>query len=199
MPEIRFYATKDDLKLVFESMRSDLGFIAYEMVSEPGEPLRRFQTLAELSGHFRFCSKPCDIVWWDAESMPPNRPRKIEIDPAKCDGHTFRFSAEFAMIQSETGLKRGNLLTPSEFGLVTQAYYRSVGGRAKIDWRTLNGKFNLLRKLIERTSVGKVDGCLVMPSAFELACSGGQLTESIRQGFERFSKKHIAPRRQIHR
>ncbi len=134
MPEIRFYATKDDLALVFESMHSELGLIAYEMVSEPGEPPRRFQTLAELSSHFRFCRKQCDLVWWDAESMPPNRPKKLKLDPEKCHGHTFRYSAEFAMIQIETGLKRANMLTPSEFGLVTQAYYRSVGGRAKIDW-----------------------------------------------------------------
>jgi hypothetical protein len=196
MPEIRFYATKDDLTLVFESMLSELGLIAYEMVSEPCEPLRRFQTLAELTSHFRFCSKSCDFVWWDAELMPPNRPKKIKLDPEKCNGHTFRYSAEFAMIQIETGLKRSKLLTPSEFGLVTQAYYRSVGGRAKIDWRRLNGKFNQLRKFIERTSVGKVDGCLVMPGAYELVCNGGQLTESIREGFDRFSKKQIAPCRQ---
>lgn len=61
MPEIRFYATKDDLALVFESMHSELGLIAYEMVAEPSEPLRRFQTLAELSSHFRYCGKQCDL------------------------------------------------------------------------------------------------------------------------------------------
>lgn len=97
------------------------------------------------------------------------------------------------MIQIETGLKRANMLTPSEFGLVTQAQYQSVGGRAKIDWRRLNGKFNQIRKFIERTSVGKVDGCLVMPSAYELVCNGGHLTESIHEGFERFSRMQIAP------
>jgi len=64
------------------------------------------------------------------------------LDPERCDDNTFRYSAEFAMIQIETGLKRSKLLIPSEFGLVTQAYYQSVGGRAKIDWRRLNGKFN---------------------------------------------------------
>jgi hypothetical protein len=95
------------------------------------------------------------------------------------------------MIQIETGLKRSRMLTPSELGLVTQAHYRSVGGRANIDWRMLNGKFNLLRKFIERTSVGNVDGCLVMPGSYELVCNGGQLTESIREGFDRYGKKHI--------
>lgn len=191
MPEIRFYATKEDLTLVFETMRSELGLIAYEMVSEPGEPLRWFQNMAELSSHFRYCSKQCDFVWWDAESMPPNRPKKQKLDPEKCNGHTFRYAAEFAMIQIETGLKRSRMLTPSELGLVTQAHYRFVGGRAKIDWRRLNGKFKLLRKFIERSSVGKVDGCLVMPSAYELVCEGGHLTESIREGFDRFGEKSI--------
>ncbi len=191
MPEIRFYATKEDLTLVLENMFSELGLIAYEMYSDFGEPLRPFQTLAELSRHFRYCSKRCDFVWWDAESMPPNRPKKIALDPGKCDGHTFRYSAEFAMIQIETGLKRSNMLTPSEFGLVTQAYYRSVGGRAKIDWRGLNGKFNQLRNFIERSSIGKVDGCLVMPSAYELVCNGGHLTESTREGFNRYGKRQI--------
>ncbi len=199
MPEIRFYATKQDLNLVFATMLSELGLIAYEMVSVPSKPLRRFQTLVELSSHFRFCSKSCDFVWWDAESMPPNRPKQLKLDPEKCDGHTFRYSAEFAMIQIETGLKRANMLTPSEFGLVTQAQYQSVGGRAKIDWRGLNGKFNQIRKFIERTSVGKVDGCLVMPSAYELVCNGGRLTESTREGFERFSKRHIASCRPSHK
>ena len=191
MPEIRFYATKEDLNLVFATMLSELGLIAYEMVSEPGEPLRRFQTMAELLSHFRYCSKQCDFVWWDAESMPPNRPKKQKLDPEKCNGHTFRYAAEFAMIQIETGLKRSNMLTPSEFGLVTQAYYRSVGGRAKIDWRKLNVKFCQIRKFIERNSIGKVDGCLVMPSAYELVCNGGTLTESLRAGFDRLSKKHV--------
>lgn len=191
MPEIRFYATKEDLTLVFEKMLSEFGLIAYEMVSEPGEPLRRFRTLAELTGHFRFCSKGCDFVWWDAESMPPNRPKKLKLDPEKCDGHTIRYSAEFAMIQIQTGLKRSNMLTPSEFGLVTQAYYQSVGDLAKIDWRRLHSKFNQLRKFIERSSIGKVDGCLVMPSANELVCRGGYLTESIREGFDRYGRKQI--------
>jgi hypothetical protein len=196
MPQVRFYATKEDLTLLFENMFSELGLIAYEMYSDFGEPLRRFQKVTELSGHFRFCSKRCDFVWWDAESMPPNRPKKIDLDPEQCHGHIFRFWAEFAMIQIETGLKRSNMLTPSEFGLMTEAYYRSVGGRAKIDWRRLNGKFNQLRKFTERSSIGKVDGCLVMPGAYELVCTGRQLTESIREGFERFSKRHIALCRQ---
>lgn len=191
MPEIRFYATKEDLNLVFATMLSELGLTACEMISEPSKPLSHFQTLVELSSHFRFCSKSCDFVWWDAESMPPSRPKKIKLDPGACDGHTFRYSAEFAMIQIETGLKRSKLLTPSEFGLVTKAHYRSVGGRAKIDWRRLNGKFNQIRKFIERGSIGKVDGCLVMPGAYELVCDGGQLTESLREGFDRFGKKSI--------
>lgn len=191
MPEIRIYATKEDLNLVFATMLSELGLIAYEMVSESSKMLKCFQSSAELSSYFRYCSKQCDFVWWDAESMPPNRPTKQKLDPQKCNGHTFRYAAEFAMIQIETGLKRSRMLTPSELGLVTQAHYRSVGGRANIDWRTLNGKFNLLRKFIERTSVGKVDGCLVMPGSYELVCNGGQLTESIREGFDRYGKKHI--------
>ena len=182
MPEIRFYATKEDLNLVFATMLSELGLTAYEMVSRPGEPLRRFHNLAELSSHFRYCSKQCDFVWWDDESMPPNRPKKQKLDPGKCNGHTFRYAAEFAMIQIETGVKRSHVLTPSEFGLVTQDHYRSVGGRAKIDWQRLNGKFNQLRRFIERNSIGKVDGCLVMPSAYELVCDGGHSTESIREG-----------------
>jgi hypothetical protein len=191
MPQIRFYATKEDLTLLFENMFSELRLIPYEMYSDFGEPLRRFQTVTELSGHFRFCSKRCDFVWWDAESMPPRRPKKIELDPEQCDGHTFRFCAEFAMLQVETGLKRSNMLTPSEYRLVTEAYYWSVGGRAKIDWRRLNFKFNQLRKFIERSSIGKVDGCLVMPGAYELVCTGGHLTESIRVWFDRYGKNEI--------
>lgn len=55
MPEIRFYATKEDLNLVFATMHSELGLIAYEMLSEPVEPLRRFQTLvAQASSDTRF-------------------------------------------------------------------------------------------------------------------------------------------------
>lgn len=191
MPEIRFYATKEDLTFVFEHMLSELGLIAYEMVSAPGEILHRFRTPAELSGHYRFCSKSCDFVWWDAESMPPNRPKKMKLEPEKCDGHHFRYAAEFAMIQIETGLKRASLLTPSEFRLVTQAHYRSVGGRAKVDWRRLNSKFNEIRKVIVQNSIGKVDGCVVMSGAYELVCNGVHLSESLREGFDRYGKKHI--------
>jgi len=63
MPQIRFYATKEDLALLFENMLSELGLIDFEMYSDFGEPLRRFQTVTELSGHFRFCSKGCYFVW----------------------------------------------------------------------------------------------------------------------------------------
>lgn len=109
MPEIRFYATKEDLDLILATMLSELGLTAYEMVSEPSKLLSRFQTLMELSSHFRCCSKSCNFVWWDAESMPPNRPKKLKLDPVRCDDNTFRYSAEFAMIQSETGLKRSKM------------------------------------------------------------------------------------------
>ena len=178
MPRIRFYATKEDLTLLFENMFSELGLSAYEMYSDFGEPLRRFQTVTELSGHFRFCSKGCYFVWWDAESMPPRRPKKLELDPEQCDGHTFRFWAEFALLQVETGLKRSNMLTPSQFRLM-------------VNWQRFNGKFNKLRRFIERSSVGKVDGCLVMPGAYELVCTGGHLTESIRVWFDRYGKNEI--------
>ena len=38
MPQIQFYATKEDLTLLFENMFSELGLIAYEMYSDFGEP-----------------------------------------------------------------------------------------------------------------------------------------------------------------
>lgn len=36
MPEIRFYAVKRDLNLLFEIMFTELELIAFELVSEPG-------------------------------------------------------------------------------------------------------------------------------------------------------------------
>jgi hypothetical protein len=191
MPEIRFYAVKRDLNLLFESMFTELGLIAFELVSEPGCPLKNFQTTQELTSHFRYCSRTNNFLWWDPSSMPPKKPLKQKLNPDLCDGHTYRYSADFALIQIETGIMRSKMLTPSEFSLITKDYYQSIGGRVKLDWPAINGKFSQIRKIIERHSIGKVDGCWVMNDAYASLSQGCLLTESLREGFDRFKKQHV--------
>ena len=191
MPEIRFYAVKRDLNLLFEIMFTELGLIAFELVSEPGCTLKSFQTTQELGSHFRYCSKCSNFLWWDPSSMSPKRPLKQKLNPDLSDGHTYRYAADFALIQVETGIMRSKMTTPSEFSLITEDYYRSIEGRAKLNWPTINRKFSQIRQTIERHSVGKVDGCWVMTDAYASLSQGYLLTESLREGFDRFKKQHV--------
>lgn len=191
MPEIRFYAVKRDLNLLFEIMFTELGLIAFELVSEPGCTLKSFQTTQELGSHFRYCSKSSNFLWWDPSNMSPKRPLKQKLNPDLCDGHTYRYSADFALIQVETGIMRSKMITPSEFSLITEDYYRSIGGRAKLNWSAINRKFSQIRQTIERHSVGKLDGCWVMTDAYASLSQGYLLTESLREGFDRFKKQHV--------
>ncbi len=192
MPDIRLYATKRDLRDAAIFLMQDRGFTAFELWSELESPLQRFEDVDRLFAEFPIARKECEIAWWHPALMPKARPKRDRVDPELCDGKTFRFhSIDFAMLQLSTGVYRAKKLTPSEFGLVTQQHYKDCGGRANIDWRSLNAEFNAIRKHCETISVGKVDGCLVLPDALRLVKSGAKLSESTRAGFDQFGIRDI--------
>jgi len=192
MPQIRLYATKQDIRDAVIFLLQDRGFTAFELWSELDSPLLRYVAAEQLFTDFPIGRKECEIAWWHPQLMPKARPNRVRVDPKLCDGKTFRFhSIDFAMLHLSTGIYRSKKLTPCEFGLVTQKYYKNCGGRAKIDWRMLNAEFNAIRKYFEARSVGKVDGCLVMPDAYRLVNSGATLTESTRAGFDRCGIREI--------
>jgi hypothetical protein len=192
MPQIRLYATKIDLQVGVTFLTQDRGFAAFQLWSDFDSPLLRYQSVDQLFADYPIGRNACEIAWWHPLLMPKARPKRVSVDPKLCDGKSFRYhSIDFAMIQLSTGIYRSKKLTPCEFGLVTQKYYQDCGGRAKINWRMLNAEFNSIRRHLETISVGKVDGCLVMPDAYRLVNSGAALTESTRAGFDRYGVRDI--------
>lgn len=192
MPQIRLYATKLDVRDAVAFLTQERGFTAFQLWSDLDSPLLRYQSVDQLFTEFPIARRECEIAWWHPHLMPKARPKRVSVDPKQCDGKSFRFhSIDFAMLHLSTGIYRSKKLTPCEFELVTQKYYKDCGGRAKINWKMLNVEFNAIRKHFEKCCVGKVDGCLVMPDAWRLVNSGATLTESTRAGFDRYGIRDI--------
>jgi hypothetical protein len=99
VPNIDFYAAGSDFAVVLEYVFSKGACRVFESYSQFGEEIAEFKSSAEVFARYEVgkCkgSSPSVLL----QLVPPNASRlfhirRLRIDPAACDGHTFRYVIE---------------------------------------------------------------------------------------------------------
>jgi hypothetical protein len=100
MPNCDFYGTLEDHEPLLQWLFAEATCHVYELHSAFDQPLQRFESASEVLGQFerRYTNdKPWHTVYLQLYVLgtgPPFQPRRIKLDPAACEGATFRYAAE---------------------------------------------------------------------------------------------------------
>src|SRR6476469_5105150 len=97
MANLDFFAIRPDLEQLFTFLFAETDFRVFESYSEFGQSLREFPSFADLFATFDIGldenghGSAALLQLWSPSVMPKPRIERINLDPGKCDGFTFRF------------------------------------------------------------------------------------------------------------
>ncbi len=194
-----FFAAEADLRAVIDFVFSSTDARVFESYSEYGAELREFRTTDELAAAFPLGTDPYGngeaftFQLWSPSVMRKLIIRRFALNPAACDGHTFRHNIEGGgLMQLYLGGVCGRVVTKSHFGHQSQARARAWAADDGVNWEALKTVSNRIQYHIRtRLAAGKVPGRPVLPQAFELA-RGGYALKSATQSPDSFELLPVA-------
>lgn len=129
-----FFAAGADQRAVLDFLFSSTDVRVFESYSEYGAELREFHSTDELAAAFPIGKDShgngyaVQLQLWSPSVMRDLTIRRFALDPAHCEGHTFRHCIEGgALMQLYLGGVCGRVVTRSHFGHQSQARARAWG------------------------------------------------------------------------
>jgi hypothetical protein len=189
MPNCDFYATPDDQEALLAWLFAENTCHVYEAYSEFERPLRRFETPGEVLGEFNR-RHPNGTKWslvflqlYVLGASPPFKTRRIELDPKKCGGATFRHATDgWGLVQLQLhdsdGLKLDASHTNHSSRRRAEAWAPTFPDHTDIDswdFERITSFSSRLNRRIRNFSVAKVGSRSVLPGALKLWDSGTSL------------------------
>ena len=186
MANLGFFASRDDQKAVADFLFAHTDVRVFESYSEFGQELREFKSFSDLSSAFEVGvdrhgnGTAILLQLWSPSVMAKPEFARIDLDPRRCDGHTFRFCVRGGgLVQLYFGGVHDWVITASTFGHFSEAGARAKGQAAGVNWTALGKLSNKIQYHVRRRlAVARVPGRPVLPQAYELAKSGYALKEA---------------------
>jgi hypothetical protein len=152
----------------------------YESYSEYEAELREFRSTDELAAALPLGTDPHGngnavlLQLWSPSVMRDLIITRFALDPANCNGHTFRHCIEGGgLMQLYLGGVCGRVVTMSHFGHQSQIRAQKWDVDQCVNWEALQGLSNRIQYHIrKRLAAGKVSGHPVLAQAMELARAG---------------------------
>jgi hypothetical protein len=175
-----FFAAEADQRAVLDFLFSSTDVRVFESYSEYDAELREFRSTDELAAAFALGTDPHGngkavlLQLWSPFVMRDLTIRRFALDPAHCDGHTFRHCIEGGgLMQLYLGGVCGRVVTMSHYGHQSQVRAQKWDVDQGVNWETLQTLSNRIQYHIrKRMAAGKVPGRPVLPQALELARAG---------------------------
>jgi hypothetical protein len=175
-----FFAAETDQRAVLNFLFSATDVRVFESYSEYDADLREFRSTAELAAAFPIGADPHGngsaalLQLWSPSVMRELTIERFALNPAACDGHTFRHCITGgALMQLYFGGVHSRVVTKSHFGHQSRVRAQKWDMDQGINWESLKTLSNRIQYHIrKRLAVAKVPGCPVLPQAYELARSG---------------------------
>jgi hypothetical protein len=115
-----FFADKADKLEILEFIFKDTDLHVYDLSSAYGQEICQYKTVDEVSSKFDLDNGDKFAVTfqlWSPRHKGKPLFRKIDLDPKRCNGHTFRYSTEgWGLIQLYFGGLKNNELKHSHIG-----------------------------------------------------------------------------------
>jgi hypothetical protein len=115
-----FFADKEDKLEVLDFIFTETDLRVYDKDSPYGLQICEYKAVDEISSKFDLVSGDkfaLAFQLWSPRHEGEPRFRKVDLDPKRCNGHTFRYSTDgWGMIQLYFGGLKGNQLNLSHLG-----------------------------------------------------------------------------------
>jgi hypothetical protein len=175
-----FFATEADLRAVLDFLFSSTDVRVFESYSEPDAELREFSSTDELAATFPLGTDPNGngyailLQLWSPAVMRDLSIRRFKLDPAHCNGHTFRHNIEGGgLMQLYFGGVCDRVVTKSHFGHQSQVRAKAWEVDDGVNWEALKTLSNRIQYHVrKRLAAGKAGSMPVLPAALSLARTG---------------------------
>jgi hypothetical protein len=175
-----FFAAEADQRAVLDFLFSSSDVRVFESYSEHDADLREFRSTDELAAAFPLGTDPHGnghavlLQLWSPSVMSDLIIRRFPLDPARCDGYTFRHRIEGGgLIQLYLGGVCGRVVTMSHIGHQSRVRAQKWDVDQGVNWEALQALSNRITyHLRKRLAAAKVPGRPVLPQALELARAG---------------------------
>ena len=186
MPNCDFYATREDHEGLLSWLFAEATSQVYELASDPGQSLKRFElpreVLQQFDRNYPNGKKWCEVhlQLYVIGAGPTFKPQRVRLNPAHCDGASFRYEAEgwglvqlYLVTATAGGLDASHTNHNSAARAQTWApEYPKLGDPSKWDFKRITGFSSRLNRQIRKQGVGKIKGRVVLPGAMKLWKSG---------------------------
>lgn len=179
-----FFADKTDKLQILDYIFSETDLQVYDLGSLYGEEICNYKNVEDISSKFDLVNGDKFAVTfqlWTPRHKGQPIFRKIDLDPKRCNGHTFRYSTDgWGLIQLYFGGLKNNELNQSHIGHFTEAGALKNEGSTKFngkvslwDWTEIQAtslklKYQIHNKLATR----KIGSFGVLPGADKLEKEG---------------------------
>jgi hypothetical protein len=187
LANLDFFAARTDLRAVIEFLFTETDVRVFESYSEPDRELREFRSFDGLDtvsdiGTDRFGNGTAILLrLWSPSVCPEPEIVRFSLDPAKCQGHTFRHRIDSGgLIQLYLGGVHDRVVTHSHLGNFERAGAEKWGVAEGADWTALASLSRRIQYHIrKRLAVAKVPRYPILSEAMSLARSGYTLRYSM--------------------
>ncbi len=175
-----FFAAAADQQAILDFLFCSTDVRVFESYSEYSAELREFHSTDELNAAFHLGTDPHGngdavlLQLWSPSVMRDLTIRRIKLNPAHCDGHTFRHSIEGGgLIQLYLGGVCERAVTKSHFGHQSQVRAQAWEADEGVNWEALQTLSNRIQHHIrKRLAAAKAGSMPVLSQALELARTG---------------------------
>lgn len=186
MANLDFFAARNDQKAILEFIFDSTDAQVFESYSDFGKELRQFESFADVDSVYPVGTDPNGngaailLQLWSPSMTTEANIRRISLDPAKTNGHTFRFCIEgFGLIQLYLGGIHEQVITHSHFGHFEEKGALKWGHQSGVNWDALKKLSNkICYNIRSRLGVAKVPGRPVLAEALSFVQSGYVLKDA---------------------
>lgn len=183
MGTLDFFAAKEDLRALLAFLFEETDARVFEHYSEYDQELREFRSVEQVESTFPQLGSAQSgrqsvlLQLWSPSVEADLEVQRIELDPRRCRGATFRYTLEnSSSMQLYLGGVVDRTITVSHFGHNSEARARKWGNAAGVDWSALKTLSNRIRYHIrQRLAAAKVPGRPVLGAALRLLSEGHSL------------------------
>lgn len=189
MPNCDFYAGAADHEQLLHWLFAEGTCKVFELSSDFEQPLKEFGSVGEVMSQFDRTYSAGDkwhtvhLQLYVLGAGPPFAPRRVELDPKKCDGATFRYAADGrGLVQLYLGATKGRGLVNSHTNHNSQkraeAWAPAAPAMQEVglwDFTRITAFSGRLNRQIRKLSVAKIDSRPVLPAALKLWHGGAAL------------------------
>jgi len=189
MPNCDFYGTREDHELLLNWLFAEGSCRVFELASEFEEPLKEFKTAKEILSQFERTYNTGEkwhtvhLQLYVIGASPRFVPRRVQLNPEKCEGATFRYAAEgWGLVQlylgavTAHGLKNSHSNHNSQKRAVALAStFNDTQDVDSWDFKKISSFSSRLNRQIKKFSVAKRGSNAILPSALKVWLEGTAL------------------------